>query len=730
MGKILEVLGRRPGGSLALLVLVLVVFGSAVSNRFTLDSKRFLPDDPRIRDFQAGAILTTDYWNHAPDAAMAQAEADLYRPMTLLWLAFLQALTPESQLAENRSVIVNLGNVLLHALSVVLRFLLFHRLLAGRPHGGRIAFLAAAVLAVHPIVTEAACTQVGASESLAAVFATGSLLAFLAWRRGGGWSRAAISGALLLLGLLSKENAVVAAAAAPLLAWLVLREPLAKAALAAVPAALAVLAWAAIRFALFGAVLGVGDPVYAGFPADARLATALAAVGAYDVPALFWPAKLLPVVSFQDLPPATGLADLRALAGAAFLLVVLAWAGLHARRDPPAAFGLLFFLVAFLPVSNLLTGIGAVAATRFLYLPLTGLALALACGAADLLRSPRAGPRRAGAAFAALLVLVPLGFGWREAPVWKDEVALYGAAFERSPTTFSAFNLGVALQERAAALGPKPDSPVAAGLLREARARFEKAAQMPRPVIPGTDIVPEDLLDVAFQACMNAGFAHLTFAPPDPVRARAFFLMAGDVAGTGVAQTGQLRATTVWTTLQSDVETALATLSFQEAAREREPAVRERRIADAEAALARARSFWPGNWRAELVALEAYRLRNDPAGLARALEALHVRSRPQIATDSRAADVAMALGDHLLKKGERARGLKIMLEAALAGPDRVTGDEPFFNFGREAIGLDDPALRKLGRESLAIFLERSRRRPEALAKQRAEARRLLDGLPR
>ena len=126
-----------------LVVVVIALFAPVASFEFTLDSQHFLEVDARVRHFDVGALLTTDYWHREADTGRDLGATDLYRPVPLLWLSTLLQLTPDAQLARHTSLPINLGNVLLHALGVVLRFLLLRRLLANHRHGARWAFAAA-----------------------------------------------------------------------------------------------------------------------------------------------------------------------------------------------------------------------------------------------------------------------------------------------------------------------------------------------------------------------------------------------------------------------------------------------------------------------------------------------------------------------------------------------------------------------------------------------------------
>ncbi|MCA9545188.1 MAG: hypothetical protein KC613_12380 [Myxococcales bacterium] len=139
----------------------------------------------------------------------------------------------------------------------------------------------------------------------------------------------------------------------------------------------------------------------------------------------------LPVARFSGWT-ALGLAVLVAGLG-------LAW---RLRRDGLAGFGLLVAGLCLAPVLHLVP-IPALAAERYLYLPLAGLAWGVAA-AVD-----RVGPR-----LAAVVAGAALAFGALSAVRaldWRSEVELWGAEIERPAAGYKAWqNLAVALAERKA----------------------------------------------------------------------------------------------------------------------------------------------------------------------------------------------------------------------------------------------------------------------------------------
>src|SRR5882672_6048380 len=283
------------------------------------------------------------------------------------------------------------------------------------------------VFAVHPVHVEAVANVIGLGELMAA--AGVCLAVYAAVVR----QDVLLSGAALVLGLLSKENAVVVPALIGW-AWIV--------GFPSRPTSRRMLAFAASWVVIAGAYLAVRSvvlqpyarlhaiaPVSLGESALAGRLTAIAALG--DVLRLM----LVPLTLRVDYSPAErtivrSLLDGRFLIGLACLalwasVLVMAWR----RQRRLEAYGLGWIAIAFLPVSNLLFSSGVLLAERTLYLPSVGLALAAGAAVGGL---PVQRLRVA-------LALIVLAGGVRSAlrtPVWHDDFSVTQSILKDSPESY------------------------------------------------------------------------------------------------------------------------------------------------------------------------------------------------------------------------------------------------------------------------------------------------------
>ena len=401
---------------------------------------------------------------------MARDVVDFNRPVQLLSL-MLDALV-----WGRRPLGFHLTSVVLHLACTLLLFGLLARWLEreGRP-GLFAAALAAAAFALHPLGVEAVAEPSYREELLVGLFL---LLALRLATHPRTWLRAGVVPcALAAIG--AKETGV---AVLPVLAawWWFLspREP-GRDRRFLVLLALAALVQGAFVWSRFA--LGTTDSQVFRHPAEYVGGSFGAAMRiqprlwAFYLQHLLWPGGLSADYtggSIAHLPLAV-----------AIVVVVIFVAGqvLLARRSPLLGMSLVLFWATLLPASNLFPQYRP-AADRYLYLPLLGVACALAVALAG------AWPRRPWRILSfAVLAALALTCFQRQA-VWKDGLALWSDTLAKTPTSSTAAdNLGWAMLEagrldeaeglfRRLARGRDPDPWAGLALTFQARGRPDQAA--------------------------------------------------------------------------------------------------------------------------------------------------------------------------------------------------------------------------------------------------------------
>ena len=426
---------------LALGTLAALVYANSFQAGFTLDNAFRIHGDARVHQASADnvrQIFTQDY--SAPRFVNG-----VYRPLTTLSLMFNYAVLGGGENPAGYHVL----NLLLHWVNAVLVYCLALAVLAD----AWAAFFTAALFTTHPIATEAVTNIIGRADLLATLAVLGGTLLYLRSGQESGRRRTAWLLGLALgttLGLLAKESAVgiLGAMLAFDLAYRVRwRSPGGVAELrrqlwalfrtgyiALVPAfaAVALLRASVYRNLEIGEVPFLENPLVQADALSARL-TALKVLGRY-VWHLLWPAALSCDYSYDAIPlvawPPTRWEDWQgflALAGLVAALVALVrWR----RRSPAFVFFALFFLLTFLPTSNLPLIIGTIMGDRLVYLPSVGFAGCLVVAVAALCHRRLA---------TVLLGLIVVAYGVRTLARnadWRDDLRLFESAARAAPGSY------------------------------------------------------------------------------------------------------------------------------------------------------------------------------------------------------------------------------------------------------------------------------------------------------
>ncbi|MBI3447961.1 MAG: tetratricopeptide repeat protein [Acidobacteria bacterium] len=415
-----------------------LLYANTIPNEFVFDDIAVVRDNPFARDPSAVRdIFLSSYW------AGAHGPADLYRPITILSLALNRAVTGEG--AAGYHVV----NALLHGLVSGAVVLLAMAL--GLPGGAGLA--AGLLFAAHPVHVEAVAPVVGRSELLAALSVLAAWLVHLRARRGAGAFAATI--ALFGVGLLSKENAIVFPALAALAAVAPPHEdragrPSRSRRLELAGLALLAGGYVAARAALVPAASMI-DPrsnVYASAGGATRLLTSVGVLGRY-LGLLVFPRTLSADYSYRQIEAIGSPLDPLFLASAAAHVALLAAGLLLLRRGRLSGLGILIYLVAILPASNLLVPTGTQMAERLLYLPSVGLCLAVAALFGEPPLSSRPALRRAGVGALALAIALFAARTVERNRDWSDQLTLFSRTAATSPRSAKVhFNYGHALGER------------------------------------------------------------------------------------------------------------------------------------------------------------------------------------------------------------------------------------------------------------------------------------------
>jgi protein O-mannosyl-transferase len=424
-------------------ILALAACITSIGHDFTYDDRYVILMNDRVHSLHRfWRYFAQSYWP-------PKYGGDGYRPMLILTFAV------EWIIGNGAAWVFHLTNILL---TVATALAVYWMALAILPVAG--AWLAAALFAVHPVHVEVTGNMVGQAELLVAL----SLVVAMGWylrRRRDGDLRTrdvALISLLFAIGLFSKEHAAVFPGLLLAAEWTVVRDerPWRARFVALRPQLLALVAvallyylgrsqvqadlvgfapYAAFRFLNMGEAARVGTMMHE-FPRIAQL--------------MLFPTRLSADYSPADVIIATGI-GFSELPGILIVLCTVTLAIVLRRRAPVASFGLLWLIVAYSPVSNVLVPTGIVTAERTLFMPSVGVVLAGAVAALWLFETTERRGRAALVATCGLLLALGVGKSVVRQRVWRNNDVLFDATVRDAPMSYRAHLLrgrNLALQKR------------------------------------------------------------------------------------------------------------------------------------------------------------------------------------------------------------------------------------------------------------------------------------------
>ncbi len=367
-----------------LAALVAAAFSAALPGAFIWDDRTLIEQNSQITSLgNIGQVFTRHFLDS--DRGTLEVANLYYRPLVTLSFMVDHAVFGMEPWG------FHLTNLLLHLFATLLVFALARRVLR-RPGGDDEAswqadvapWAVAALFAVHPSRVEAVSWVSGRTDVMMTICVVASLLAF--WRALVSEDRrrlmAGAAWAAYVCALLCKETAVAMAVAVPALDWALIsrgerKRFWANARWTHLPLVISTAAFVAFRLWFQGRVLGT--PSHAALDLGGRALLLFETLGHYVHLTLMPYSPNMQVGAYWT--PQTASWGLVATGGVALLAyaAALAWA---LKRGPGVpAFALLLGGAFFLPAANLVPlSVHAMAADRFLYVPLLGAALLAGVG--------------------------------------------------------------------------------------------------------------------------------------------------------------------------------------------------------------------------------------------------------------------------------------------------------------------------------------------------------------
>ena len=402
-------------GLLLIAVIGMLVYGNTLNHQFVYDDEFLIQRNPLIKGPGLSKELFSENIRYG-----AGKETNAYRPLQMLSYRidyFFWGLNPTGY---------HLANILLHILAAAAVYLLIKALFFDE----LAAFLTALLFIAHPIHTEAVSYISGRADPLSALFIILGLYFYIRHQRSnfGAFYYACL--AAYLLALFSRESSLIFLLLLPLVDYFCGNNIRLQFKKYIAPAALSLL-YLILR--IYIVAIPTQTKHYVPTTLIQRLPGIFCSITDY-LRLLILPLNLH-MEYVMRLCPAF---SLKTVSGIAILVFSLTFAFKSLKRRPEAAFAILWFWIAFIPVSNIFA-LNAFMAEHWMYLPSIGIFFLAGRGLSKLL--VKEGRIKTGAiVFTAALVLFYGGMTIYQNRFWREAFTLYQRILEFSPQSSRVHN--------------------------------------------------------------------------------------------------------------------------------------------------------------------------------------------------------------------------------------------------------------------------------------------------
>ncbi len=345
---------------LILILVVLLTYSSSIFGVFLLDDQKQILSNPYTKSFKyLGAILSGGFEH------LDKSVSNYYRPIVEI------SYIPDYLLWGTDPKGYHLTNILIHTLTVIILFFLLNALF-DKP---KISFFTSLVFAVHPIYTSAVTYLSGRGDLLMIFFVLLSLFFFVKYlkeTKGTGWLFLMISCSSYFLALLTKEASLIILAVV-LLMRLFIKNCRKKWAPAYVLYTAATGLYSLIRSLAIKGFFVTKYEFASSISLAERLFTALASFLEHFM------ILVMPVGLHLDrsIVVSRSFTDPKVLCGLILFCGILYMIFRLRKTKGPVFIGLAWFLLTYIPVSNLIIPLNTFVAENWIQLPAIGLFLAL-----------------------------------------------------------------------------------------------------------------------------------------------------------------------------------------------------------------------------------------------------------------------------------------------------------------------------------------------------------------
>lgn len=424
---------------LILFILPFLLYGYSITFEYVLDDKIVLSENSFVQQGFSGLkdIFTTEsftgYFGEQKDILVGAR----YRPLSIATFAieygFLGFNTQASHFI----------NILLYALTGVLLFIVLSNLFRSKDSKWyfSIPFIASLLFILHPLHTEVIANIKSRDEILSLLFSMWALLCSYRYVVTKKNYFLLLSLLLLSVALFSKESAITFVVVIPLTLYFFTKSSAKTIFKASLPLLTGALLFLIVRYQAIGYFLDTGKEVtalmnnpYLGVWTADKFATIFYTMGLY-LKLLVFPHPLTHDYYPYHIPIMTW-ANISVILSLIAYVAMLGYAIITIKKKSIIAWGILFYLITFSIVSNLVIPIGTTMNERFMYMPSLGFVVLLSYfilrGIPKLFNKSQ---KLSKAIMLGLLLIFSVGFAYKtidRVPAWKNEMTLNRTAIKVS----------------------------------------------------------------------------------------------------------------------------------------------------------------------------------------------------------------------------------------------------------------------------------------------------------
>jgi tetratricopeptide (TPR) repeat protein len=420
---------------ISLCVVAILIYGSTVGFKFTLDDDIFYLKHTSVQKGLSGFGEFFSYGSMNKFDGTTGIQP--YRPATLLSFAI------EKQFFNNSASISHFINLLLYILIINFLYVLLKRIFP--KFNFSVLAAIALIYTVHPIHTEVVCSVKSRDELLAALFGLLAWLKFTPKNDSNSIDQnSMITGTFFfLIALLSKESAITFMAIIPLSYIMLFNIEIKNAISKSIPLFATTALFLFVRFVVVGnekpnAGILLLENVLNGAQNFNQVTATKMEILYYYFKLLFIPWPLNWDYSFNQIP----IVEWNAILPIISIIIyggLAIFAILYFRKKPVLSFSILFFFITSAPTNNLFFNNGATIGERFLFIPSLGFAIAISVLLATILKFEMIGNSSKNLnLFRGSIIAVSLIFGGLSivrSSDWRDNLTLFTRGVEISPNS-------------------------------------------------------------------------------------------------------------------------------------------------------------------------------------------------------------------------------------------------------------------------------------------------------